>query len=251
MPDAVFTREVDAGSAYISALAPLGLEIVAMPLTRTEPPRDPAALARALDAGGHAAILVASARAAAALIEAIRGARVQPSLPEVWAVGPATLRALHAGGISAIHPPGAHDGASLAHALIAGHDLGGRRVLVPRAEDGREEAMAILRAAGVGIDDVVAYRTVASPADDPALARGRELLLGDRCAVCIVFAPSQVSALTVLVGPLAERKVQFAAIGDTTAAVLREAGVASVAVASTPTPEGLANAIAAVYPAGR
>lgn len=251
MPYAVFTREVDAGSAYVSALATLGLEVVAMPLTCTEPPRDPGALARALEAGGHAAILIASARGAAALIEAVNGARVHPSIPEVWAVGPATLRALVAGGIHAIHPPGAHDGASLAHALITERQLEGRRVLVARAEDGREEAMAILRAAKVGIDDVIVYRTVASPSDDPALARGRDLLLGGRANVCVVFAPSQVTALAALVGPLGERHTHYAAIGDTTAAVLTEAGVATVVVATTPTPEGLANAIAAVYPPRR
>jgi uroporphyrinogen-III synthase len=244
---AVFTREIDASTAYSTVLAPLGLEIVPMPLTRTEAPRDPHALARALEAGGHAAIFVASARAAAALI----AARGHAALPEVWAVGPATLRALTAGGITAMHPDSAHDGASLAHALIAKRELSGRRVLFPRAEDGREEAMSILRAATVGIDDVIAYRTVASPADDPALARGRELLLADRAAVCVVFAPSQVAALTALIGPLTDRATLFAAIGDTTAAVLREGGVANVAVASSPTPEGLANAIAAVYPRNR
>jgi uroporphyrinogen-III synthase len=251
MPYAVFTREVDSGSAYPALLATLGLEVVAMPLTRAEPPRDPGALARALEAGGHAAILVTSARGAAALIDAVSGARVQATLPEVWAVGPATLRALNAGGIAAIHPESAIDGASLAHALIGQRELAGRRVLVPRAEDGREEAMAALRAAGVGIDDVVVYRTVASPPDDPALARGRELLLGDLADICTVFAPSQVTALIALVGPLAQRKTLFAAIGDTTAAMLRGAGVGTVAVAATPTPEGLANAIAGVYPPGR
>ncbi|MBA3456765.1 MAG: uroporphyrinogen-III synthase [Deltaproteobacteria bacterium] len=251
MAYAVFTRDVAADSAYLSALAPLGLEIVAMPLTRTEPPRDPGALTRALEAGGHAAILIASARGAAALIEAVSGARIRPTLPEVWAVGPATLRALVTGGIAALHPAAAHDGPALAHELIRERELAGLRVLVPRAEDGREEPMAILRAAGVTVDDVIVYRTVTAPQDDPALVRGRDLLLADAADLCVVFAPSQVTALTALVGPLAQRTTRFAAIGDTTAAVLHEAGVTNVAVATTPTPEGLANAIAAVYPPGR
>ena len=246
MPSAVFTREVEPSSAYVAVLAQRGLDIVAMPVTRTEPPRDPGALARALETGGHAAILVASPRGAVALIEARAGA-----LPEVWAVGPATLRTLEAGGIPAIHPAAAVDGASLAQALLGQRALAGRRVLVPRAEEGRDEAMAILRAAGVEIDDVIAYRTVASPPDDPALARGRELLQGDRAGVCAVFAPSQVAALVRLVGPLAPRAVPFVAIGETTAAALRDAGARTVAVAASPTPEGLANAIAAVYPPGR
>lgn len=243
MPYAVFTRALDAGSAYASALAPLGLEVVAMPVTRTEPPRDPGALARALEAGGHAAIVIASPRAAAALASA----RGRAPLPEVWAVGAATQRALGAAGIPAIHPEGVVDGATLAHALLAARDLAGRRVLLPRAADGRDDLAAILRAAGVELDDVVAYRTVPAPADDPAIARGRALLVSGAAAVCVVFAPSQVAALGALVGPLDAIRCRFVAIGDTTGAVLRAAGVA-IAVAATPTPEGVANAVAAVYP---
>lgn len=244
MPYAVLTRELDASAAYASVLAPLGLEVISMPVTRTEPPRDAGALGRALEAGGHAAIVVASARAAAALA----AARGHAQLPEVWAVGPATQRALAAAGIPAVLPEAAHDGASLAHAMITQRELAGRRVLVPRAEDGREDAIAVLRAASVEIDDVIAYRTVPVPADDPAIAEGRDLLASGRAAVCAVFAPSQVTALASLVGPLSEVRTVFAAIGDTTGAVLRAAGVANVAVAAMPTPEGLANAVAAVYP---
>lgn len=246
MPVAVVTRELDAHSGYIGALAALGLDTVAMPVTRTEPPRDREALARALEHGGHAAIVIASARAAAALALAIEsGAR---QLPEVWAVGPATKRALAAAGIRAQLPPSAHDGASLAQAMITTRDLAGRRVLVPRAEDGRDDAIAVLRSAGAEIVDIVAYRTVPTPADDASLSAGKQLLLTGRASVCALFAPSQVAALGSVVGPLAQLRVAFVAIGDTTGAVLREAGVAAVAVATSPTPEGLANAVAAVYP---
>ncbi len=243
MAYAVLTREVDATSAYATTLAAIGLDVIAMPVTRTEPPRDQAALARALEAP-YAAIVVASARGAAALAAA-RGAH---ALPDVWAVGPATQRALHAAGIDARIAEGATDAAALAHAILGERDLAGRRVLVPRAEDGREEAIEILRAAGVEVVDVVAYRTVAAPPDDEALARGRDVLLAGDAAACVVFAPSQVRALAGIVGPLAEVRTAWIAIGDTTGAVLREAGIGRVSVAATPTPEGVANAVAAVYP---
>ena len=246
MPSAVLTRELDAHSAYVAAFAAIGLEVVAMPVTRTEPPRDSNALVRALERGGHSAIVVASARAANALARALEsGPR---AVPEVWAVGPATQRVLAAAGIPAKLPPSAHDGASLATAMLAARDLAGRRILIPRAEDGRDDAIAVLRAAGAEIDDVVAYRTVPTPANDPSLAPGRALLVRGTASVCALFAPSQVAALIGLLGPLGALGVTFAAIGDTTGAVLREAGVASVAVATSPTPEGLAKAVAAVYP---
>lgn len=267
----------DAIAPYAEALAPLGLEALALPVTRFAPPREPDALARAVTAGGYAAIVVASARAAAALAEAIGGRAAvvgardaavgaaavgareaafgarsatavgATALPEVWAVGPATARALADAGIAAQLPATAKDGASLAKALVAARALAGRRVLVPRAEDGRDDAIAILAAAGAEVDAVTAYRTIAAPADDPALERGLAVLRRGEAAVCALFAPSQVAALAGLV-ELRAIATRFAAIGDTTAAALRAAGVAEVAVAGTPTPEGLAKAVLAVYP---
>jgi uroporphyrinogen-III synthase len=240
---AVITREAEAAAPYAAALAPLGLDGIALPVTRTAPARDPGELVRVLAAGGHAAIVVASARAAAAL-EAARGGA---ALPEVWAVGPATARALADAGIAARVPPGARDAATLARALVAERALAGQRVLVPRAEDGRDEAIAILREAGADVDAVAAYRTVPAPADDPDLARGLGLLRRGEVAVCAMFAPSQVAALDTLVS-VRGLTAQFAAIGETTAQALRDAGAATVVVADRPTPECLAKAVAAVYP---
>ena len=243
MAYAVITRELDAAAPYAAALAALGLEAVALPVTSTVPAGDPGELARAVASGGHAAIVVASARAAAALAAA-RGAA---ALPEVWAVGPATARALAAAGIAAQLPPEARDARSLAGALLAGRALAGRRVLVPRAEGGRDEAIALLRDAGVEVDAIVAYRTVRTAADDPALARGLAALRGGEAGVCAVFAPSQVAALAALV-EIRGIAAPFAAIGETTADALRAAGAAVVAVADGPTPERLAKAVSAVYP---
>ncbi len=242
---AVITREAGAALPYAAALAPLGLDSVALPVTRAAPARDPGELFRALQHGGYAAIVIASARAVVAL-EAARDTGAL-ALPEVWAVGPATARALEAAGIAAIVPADARDARTLAAALIAERALAGRRVLVPRAEDGRDEAVAALRAAGAQVDAITAYRTVAASVDDPALAPGLALLRRGEVAVCALFAPSQVAALDALIGIRAITAV-FAAIGQTTEAALREAGGAVVAVADAPTPERLAKAVSAVYP---
>ena len=243
---AVITREIDAASPYAAALAALGLEALAMPVTCTAPAGDPEELARAVARGGHAAIVVASARAAMALEAARRGA-AGAELAEVWAVGPATARALAAAGIAARMPDGVRDAAGLAQALLAERALAGHRVLVPRAEGGRDEAIAALRAASAEVEAVVAYRTVAVSADDPALAAGLAALRGGAVGVCAVFAPSQVAALDAVFG-IRRIAAPFAAIGETTAAALRAAGAAAVAVAEAPTPEGLAKAVSAVYP---
>ena len=246
MPFAVVTRDAEAAAPYAAALAALGLDVVAMPVTRTAPPEDPGALVRALERDGYAAIVVASARAAEALLLA----RGHAPLPEVWAVGPATARRLAQGHVTALVPDDVRDGATLARALVAQRELAGKRVLVPRAEDGRDEAIEILVKAGVEVDDVIAYRTVAASDADPAIMRGRDLLATGQAAVCAVFAPSQVAALDAL-APVRRVETRFVAIGETTAAALRGAGATVAGVAATPTPEGIANAVASVYPPRR
>lgn len=240
---AVITREAEAAAPYAAALVPLGLEGLALPVTCTAPAHDPDELVRALAHGGYTAIVVASARA----VLALQTARGDAVLPEVWAVGPATARALAAAGIPARVPPVARDAATLARTLVAERTLAGHRVLVPRAEEGRDEAVAILREAGAQVDAISAYRTVPAAADDPALARGLTLLRRGEVAVCAVFAPSQVAALDALVG-VGRITAPFAAIGETTATALRAARAAVITVAGAPTPEGLAKAVSAVYP---
>src|SRR5215216_5535916 len=98
MPVAVLTRDPSDVSAYAGALAPLGLTVLAMPVTKTVGPGDPGALSRALDTGDYAAIMVTSARAAdelARAVGALAGIRTtMPDLPNIWAVGAATRVAL-------------------------------------------------------------------------------------------------------------------------------------------------------------
>ncbi|HEY5923633.1 MAG TPA: uroporphyrinogen-III synthase [Kofleriaceae bacterium] len=252
MAVAVLTREP---GDYASALAELGLDVVAMPVTRTESTGDDA-LARALDTGNYAAIVVASQRAAQELARAVAAlATVRttlPDLPDVWAVGPATKRALDAAALPGHQPAGVRDGAELAQALVAAQPVRGKRVLVPRAEDGRVDAIEILRAAGADVVDVIAYRTVAVAPDAAALAEGADLLVRGGAAICAVFAPSQVSALAAVLAArdhaLSGVVTQFCAIGDTTATALRAAGIRDVAVAVAPTPAGMAQAVRSVYP---
>ena len=79
---------------------------------------------------------------------------------------------------------------------------------------------------------------------------GWKTAAGGEAAVCCVFAPSQVAALAQIVR-LPELHTRMCAIGETTAAAVRGAGVSEVAVAVTPTPEGIAQAVRSVYPIGR
>jgi uroporphyrinogen-III synthase len=252
----VLTREDIA--PYAAALSTIGFETVAMPVTQQlAEPADRDALVRAVQSGPFTAVVVASRHAAIFLATALTKARrsssddlaaLERSLGEVWAVGPATKQSLDLEGLASHYPPEVHDGAELARAMIAARDLRGQRVLVPHAEQGRTEAIELLRAAGADVVDVVAYRTHTVAADHPTVSAGRELLASYGAAVCAVFAPSQVAALAAIVGPLAEVPAQFCAIGETTGAALRAAGVSEPSVAPTPTPDGLVAAVRALVP---
>lgn len=257
---AVVTRDAADAAPYAEALAPLGLVVVPMPLTRTEPAADPEALAAALDDGEYAAIVVASPRAAQELTRAAGRSRsprtTLPELAEVWAVGPATKRVLDDAQVGAQLPPDVKDGADLAARLVAARTLAGKRVLVPRAEDGRTEALDVLRRAGAIVVDVPAYRTIAVAADDPSIRNGRVALLA-HAPVCCMFAPSQVMALGAVLEQYQTSlaalatwmpPTAFCAIGETTAQALRTAGIRHVSVAPAPTPEGMAHAVRSVYP---
>lgn len=251
MAVAVLTRDASDAAPYASALAPLGLETVAMPVTKPGPAADPDALVRALGQGSYDVIMVASPRAAhelARAIAAVTPLRVTlPDVPDVWAVGPATKRALDIARLPAQLPPNVRDGVELARVIATKLKLAGKRVLVPRAEEGRTEGLEILRAAGAEVVDVIAYRTVPVGAGDPNVQAGAEALKAG-AVLCAVFAPSQVAALSAIVGPLGKLATTFCAIGETTAAAARSEGAGRVIVATSPTPEGMAQAVRSVYP---
>jgi uroporphyrinogen-III synthase len=151
--------------------------------------------------------------------------------------------------------PSAAVSAEPSAALLSAPPLAHRRILLPRAEDGRDEAALALRAAGAHVDELVVYRTAALPPDSPALQAALARWRAGEVAVAALFAPSQVVALQAALASvdlrLAAAPVLFAAIGDTTAQSLSAAGVTQLVVASAPTPQAMANAVASRYPPRR
>ena len=133
-------------------------------------------------------------------------------------------------------------GAALAAALAL--RAGGRRVLVPRAAEGRPELVDGLAAAGAHVVAAACYRTVAAPAE--AIAP-----LGDRLAAgevdAVAFAsPSAVKSVVSGLGDRARLLAGcvLAAIGPTTSAALAEAGLAVSVTPEAATARDLAEAIA-------
>jgi len=134
-------------------------------------------------------------------------------------------------------------GAALAEAMAP--SMRGRRVLVPRAAEGRTELLDGLAAAGADVTAVPCYRTVPAPASIVA-PLGDALVDGQIDAVTFA-SPSAVKSIVAGLGARAEMldRVVLAAIGPTTAAALSELGLRVSVVPSTSTAVDLADALAA------
>jgi uroporphyrinogen-III synthase len=240
------TRSAAANLALEAALADLALELVAVPVTRVEL-ADPAPLAHALTDATLAAVVVASARASEALL-AVPGAVARLVRLPIYAVGEVTAAPLRA---VALDPrlPMLHTARGLL-ALVElelGPRLRGARVLYPRAAEARPELAAGLRAAGADVLDVIAYRTSATPADDPALGPGLAALRAGALDALVAYAPSQLEALAGHGVALGAWPV--VCVGPTTAASARALGARVVHVADEPTAAAVAAAVRAVYAA--
>jgi len=137
-----------------------------------------------------------------------------------------------------------------AHALAQElrETLAGGNVLVPRSDRAGDDVAVALREGGAQVTDVVAYRTVAPEAPDQAVL---DRIRAAEIDVAIFASPSAFHNLDGFLGAgelakLAER-VQFAAIGPTTAKAMREAGVRVHIEAEEASAAGLADSIAKYY----
>ncbi len=138
--------------------------------------------------------------------------------------------------------PGNATGAALAEAMAP--QMRGRRVLVPRAAEGRPELLDGLAAAGADVVSAPCYRTVPAPA--VALAPLGEAILDGKIDAVTFASPSAVKSVIAALGPRAELlgRCALAAIGPTTAEALRECGLRAAVIPETASAAALADAIA-------
>ncbi len=240
------TRGAGGVDALSAGLCALGAAVLECPSIALGPPEDPAPLDAALrDLGRFAWVAFASANAverSVARLDALGIPRGALGDLRLACVGPATATRLAELVREPDLVPGEHTGAALA-ASLARH-VAGRAVLVPRAAEGRPELVDGLGAAGAEVVAPVAYRTVAAPPE--ALAPLGDALAAGRVDAVAFASPSAVRSVVAALGPRAGLLggVLLGAIGPTTAAALREAGLAAGAVPAEHTAEGLAAALA-------
>ncbi|MBI4508049.1 MAG: uroporphyrinogen-III C-methyltransferase [Deltaproteobacteria bacterium] len=176
-------------------------------------------------------------------VRVLAGARVA-------VVGHATAAALRKHGLRADLVPDVQDGTGLASAIRDVHgDFRGVRVLLPRAEGGREELAVDLEAHGAQVTTVAVYRTVPVPGAE--LAGLLHRLHSAEIEVLTFFAPSQVDAVSLALGQhageiLSKARV-IAAIGPTTANALRARGARVDLVPNAPSSEALASSLVTYF----
>ena len=182
---------------------------------------------------------------------ALAGARAAlPPCPEVWAVGPGDGARARAAGIAARRAAGSSRRASLARALRRRARARGpaRAGAARRGRPRRGDRDAARRRRDGRCDRRVPHG--AGAADDPApRARPRVAARAarSRCARCSRRRRSPRSTRSC--GDPLGITARFAAIGETTAAALREARAPAVAVADAPDTGRLGQGrVAAVYP---
>lgn len=228
-----------------------GIAVRRAPLLVLMPPEDWRAMDDAMARiPEYDAVVVTSPRAARA-IAARAAARVRRTsgLPPFWATGGRIAGELRRLGVTVrVAAPSRGEGhaAALARSMIA---AGVRSpVLYPCGDRRRDEVSSGLRAAGVDVHEVPAYRSVpASPAAARSACRGADLL--------VVGSPS----VAALIATAVERRPPFVALGATTARSAAALGWTPLAVARTPTTPDVAHAVtgllrtlpAAVHPLRR
>jgi uroporphyrinogen-III synthase len=158
------------------------------------------------------------------------------------AIGPATARALRRSGVDVDFVPDSYVGEALADGLP---DVAGRRVLLLRAQDGRDVLRDRLLARGAQVRDVAAYTTRAMPLGVDALAALRAGV------DAITFtSPSIVEHVVAALGADAGALLSRAAvvtIGPITSDAVRKRGLDVAAEARVATLDGLVAALAAHF----
>jgi uroporphyrinogen-III synthase len=238
-PLVVLTTATGSLAGLADLLRKEGLQVRETPLLDFAPPRDWARVDGAiLRLPEFQAVAVTSPRAARAFAD--RAAALRVSAPmglDAWATGEASAAPLHGlfGDVrlpSSLATMDAGAGSILASAMLAGRV--GSPVLFPCGDSRRDELPAVLKAAGILVEEILCYRSVLA-SDDVA----RQATIG---ADILLVASPTVAALAARVIPRDERPA-LVAIGPTTAAAARTAGWAPAGVANRPTVSAVATRI--------
>jgi uroporphyrinogen III methyltransferase/synthase len=225
----VVTRPREQAAELARALEDAGAEAVLFPTIAIAPPPDPDAMERAVArAGTYDWLIFTSANGVRTFFGqfAARGRDVRDlASVRLAAIGPETAAELERRMLRPAVVPREYRAEGLLAAL-AGEDLHGRRVLLPRAAGARAVLPDGLAARGATVDEVIAYRAIPPPDADVS---GLRAALTDGALDALTFTSSStVRHFVDLLGrDVVSRlgRTVVACIGPVTAEAARELGL--------------------------
>ena len=249
------TRPKDQSMALVEQLEALGAEAIEAPMIRILPPEDFGPLDEACArAGEFDWIIFSSANAVEAFmarllagpkdLRALGGARL-------CGVGPATAELLADYGLKVELTPPEYRAEAVLRALSERGTVKGLKILLPRADIGRELLAEELGTLGADVTEVVAYRTIAVEADREGEPDIYHMLLEHRIDVVTFTSASAVRNFVRILGaePAADLlgSTVVACIGPVTAEAASQSNIKTTIQPANYTIPALVNAIAVHY----
>jgi len=233
----------------------LGGEAIVAPMIRIVPTDDPEPLQRAAARAGEFDWIVFTSSNA---VEAFMGALLSGTQdvralkgPKLCTVGTATADKLASYGIKVDLVPAEFTADAVVEALARQGPLDGARVLLPRADIGREVIAAELRKAGAIITDVIAYRTVINDVQREGEPDVYGMLLNQKIDVVTFTSASAVRSFVQVYGAEQSadllRNTAVAVIGPVTGEAAEQLGIPVSIRPATYTIPALVDAIAAHF----
>jgi uroporphyrinogen III methyltransferase / synthase len=198
------TRPREDAPELVDRLLALGAEAIEAPLTRILPPEDWAALDEAVSrVSSFDWVLFTSINAVDSFMDrlhagpgdvrALKGVRL-------CAVGPTTAARLERHSLKVDFVPSEGRPEGIVQGLKATGTLAGQRILLPRADTGREVLAAELRKAGADVTDVTAYRILVTETERDGEPDIYRMLLDTTIDIVTFTSASTVRSFVNLIG---------------------------------------------------
>jgi len=198
------TRPREEAADLVDRLEAMGAETIEAPMIRIVPPEDYGPLDEACaQAGRFNWIILSSAHAVDAFVERVlAGPRDLRSLngAKLCGVGPATGERLARYGLKVDLTPSEYRAEGILRALSETGDVRGLKILLPRADIGREIVADELRKQGAEVTEVIAYRTTAVEAEREGEPDIYRMLLEHRIDVVTFASASAVRSFVRVLG---------------------------------------------------
>ena len=227
------TRPRDQAAELVQRLEAMGAEAIEAPMIRILPAEDFSALDEACaQAGSYDWIVFSSANAVDAFMgRLMTSGRDMRALHGVLlcGVGPATAERLAKYGLKMDVTPPEYRAEAMLRAISEHGEVRGLKVLLPRADIGREVVADELKKHGADVTEVVAYRTVVAEPEREGEPDIYRMLLERRIDVVTFTSPSAVRNMVRVLGeePAADllQATVVASIGPVTAEAAQQSNI--------------------------